>query len=415
LAQGSRARLLLSLPRISVEASFSIAIQKNGKVERLDSIAPSIADVEIPTFSVLRLKNYLTWAQHMASDCISPQIVTEDTDQPSSPVSVDASPAPRRAASSAISADTSLNYSVAKVIAIFTVAAGHWFTNGLLWVPVTFGLIIFAFSSAYFTTKIYGARIDRARFWRNKLKRLGLRYWVILGFLTVVVALKGKTVLHWHTLVHFLGLSGVINWMGVPNRSGLGAGLWFFTLLLIFYLTYPYLALLAGSKLRAAVVSVVAFVAAMILEKNVNVGHELWLTSMGFVLGVTYGAQEPKLRALWPASVALAACVALLVLHKLGYKEFNSLLIAVAGLALSVWLSKAKMPNWSLLRKLARLERYLLEIYLIHTYLFIHPTGNQLLDYGLSMGFILLAAVAVNYVAGLAAAVVFPAGAVRSA
>ena len=87
--------------------------------------------------------------------------------------------------SNALDARVSLNFSVAKVVAIFTVLLGHWFSPSILWIPVTIGLFIFAYSSGYFTARIYGARLDIRRFWVNKLERLGIRYWVTLGFLAV--------------------------------------------------------------------------------------------------------------------------------------------------------------------------------------------------------------------------------------
>jgi hypothetical protein len=301
-----------------------------------------------------------------------------------------------------ISPEVSHNFSVAKVIAIFTVAAGHWFTGSLLWIPVTFGLFVFAFSSAYFTSRIYGVRIDRARFWRKKLERLGLRYWVILTFLAIVVALRGKTVLHWHTLVHYAGLSGVLNWAHVPSQSGLGGGLWFFTLLLIFYLAYPYLAKLGNSGRTAAVVSAVSIFGAIYLEEHVRVGHELWLTSLGFILGVMYGSHQPRIGAWVAGSAALLGCLTLAGLNAVAhYNGANTALIAATSIGIAVWLAKARLPQWAMMKKVASLETYLLEIFLIHTYLFIHPTGRSPLDFLISMALILVAAVAIHRIAGL--------------
>ncbi|MCU6498844.1 acyltransferase [Rugamonas sp. A1-17] len=274
----------------------------------------------------------------------------------------------------------SLNFSIAKVIAIFTVLAGHWFSPSILWIPVTVGLFIFAFSSGYFTSRRYGAGVDIGRFWKNKLERLGARYWVILGFLAVVVMLRGGVLFHWHTLVHFLGLSGVLNWMGIHNRSGLGAGLWFFTLLLMFYLTYPLLAKVCRSAPRAMVVAASSTVIAIYLEERSRIGHELWLTSLGFILGVAYGMPRPRLRARPAALVAALGCVALLAAHGIGLKGANTALIALTSIACCMWLANATGFRWHGLSRLVRLEDYLLEIFLVHTYLFVHPTHNTLLD-----------------------------------
>lgn len=298
-----------------------------------------------------------------------------------------------------ISQDLSLNFSVAKVIAIFTVVAGHWFTGTILWIPVTFGLFVFAFSSAYFTAKIYGVEVDRQRFWQKKLERLGLRFWVSLSFLTLILAIKGGAVFHWHTLIHFIGLSGVLNWFSIPNRSDLGAGLWFFTLLLLFYFTYPYLAKLSASKSSARVIAVIATVGAISLEQSIKVGHELWLTSLGFILGVVYGLHEPKFSARSVLLLAGLSCVCLLGLNVLSsYKQFNAILIAAASIFISLWLSKATLPQWSAAKMLAKFEGYLLEIFLIHTYLFVHVFGNSYQDFGVSAILIIIAAMVVKQV-----------------
>lgn len=308
-----------------------------------------------------------------------------------------------------ISPNVSLNYSVAKVIAILTVAAGHWFAGSLLWIPVTFGLFVFAFSSAYFITKIYGDRANPGKFWLRKLERLGLRYWVILAFLAVLLAAQGKTVLHWHSLVHLLGLSGALNWMQIWNQSGLGAGLWFFTLLLLFYLAYPYLFLVARLKPAIVVaVSLFATVGAIYLEHHMSLGHELYLTALGFVLGVMYGAHEPRISAWLAGLMALLSCAALVVLNAyLHYKGANTALIALASIGIALWLSTAGLPQWAITRKIARLEAYLLEIFMIHVYLFIRPTGNSLLDFVISMGLVVAAAVAIHRIAGFLSALVF--------
>ena len=308
----------------------------------------------------------------------------------------------------AFSPDTSLNFSLAKVIAIFTVVAGHWFAGTILWIPVTFGLFVFAFSSAYFTSRIYGVKIDKKRFWQKKLERLGLRFWVILLFLTIVLAFEGRPILHWHTLVHFAGLSGVLNWSSIPNRSALGAGLWFFTLLLMFYISYPYLAKLGQSRSIARLVALGAIMGAVFLQERLKLGHELWLTSLGFILGVLYGLHEPEFSSRRAFFVAGLSCVCLLGINLFSsYRQFNTILIAAASIAISLWLSKARLPPWHTAKTLAKLENYLLEIFVIHTYLFVHMTGNSVLDFSVSLLLIVFVAIAINHVVAWLSSLVF--------
>jgi hypothetical protein len=307
-----------------------------------------------------------------------------------------------------ISRGVSLNFSVAKVIAIFMVVAGHWFAGTILWIPVTFGLFVFAFSSAYFTSRIYGVELDRKRFWCKKLERLGLRFWVIMSFLAILLAVEGRVIFHWHTLVHFLGLSGALNWLAIPNRSALGAGLWFFTLLLMFYVSYPYLARLTQSKVAGILAAVVATVGAIFLEERVKVGHELWLTSLGFILGVVYGLHEPRFSARSAFILAGLSCACLLGLNLFSsHRQFNTVLIAAASIAISLWLSKTILPQWRTVKVFAKLENYLLEIFIMHTYLFVHVSGNPVLDFVLSISLILIAAIAVNHVVAWLSSQVF--------
>lgn len=315
------------------------------------------------------------------------------------PASATASPAARP---EPISRRVSLNFSVAKVVAIFTVVLGHFGVRNFglsVWIPVTFGLFLFAFSSGYFTRLLYGEQVDRAKFWRKKLERLAVRYWVILAFIAVVLAFKGKTVLHWHSLVHLSGLSGVLNWFGIRNYSALGAGLWFFTLLLLFYLAYPYLARLARHKLAAAAMLLGGFVLAVYLQNTVQVGHMLWLTAYAFIAGVVFAAQPLRVAAL-PALLGVgAACGTMVLLNLNGIKEWNTALIGLAGLAIALWLVAGRVPDWPVTRAIAGLEKYLLEIFLIHTYLFARPSGNWFLDFSLTLVLIMAAAVLVSRLA----------------
>lgn len=293
----------------------------------------------------------------------------------------------------AVSENISQNFSLAKVCAILTIVAGHWFPGTILWIPVTFGLFVFAFSSSYFTSRIYGVTVDVKYFWRRKLERLGLRYWLILAFLAVVIGFKGGAILQWHTLVHLFGLSGLLNWTGMPNRSGLGAGLWFFTLLLMFYITYPYLAKLSEARMSSRLIAIITTLAAILLESQAPLGHELWLTSVGFILGIVFGMHESKISATGVGMCVVLSCSALFLVNILsGHREFNISLVTVASISIALWLSKVTLPQWSFALAIAKLEKYLLEIFLIHTYLFVHWSGNTVIDFFVSVLLIVVCA-----------------------
>jgi hypothetical protein len=298
-----------------------------------------------------------------------------------------------------IPSTASLNFSAAKVLAIFAVAAGHWFVGTPLWILATFGLFVFAFSSAYFTAEIYGVSVDKKRFWHRKFERLGIRYWMILTFLSILLLAEGKSVFNWHSLVHFLGLSGVLNWLGLPNHSPLGAGLWFFTLLLVFYCMYPYLARLCASRLRAYIVIVAGTIGALFLETRVNVGHELWLTSLGFILGVACGIHKPKIGEKTTGMLGAILFIFLVALNLVFHENRgNTILIEAISVLLSLWLVSAKVPLPTMVKKIGALEPFLLEIFVIHTYFFLRLSGSSALDFSTSIVVTVLVAIALNRV-----------------
>jgi hypothetical protein len=303
----------------------------------------------------------------------------------------------------------SFNFSVFKVLAILGVALSHWPVGPDLptWIPGNIGLVIFAFSSGMFTARIYGVEVDVARFWRKKIERLLVRYWFLLAFLSVLLLAEGRTVFHWHSLVHVFGLSGVLNLFGA-SASSLGAGLWFFTLLLLFYVAYPYLARLAAASRGDFLLPLATTVFFFYLNEHVILSFSLWLTTLGFILGVVVGMDDTRV----PARVSLAltvAALALLLVNNvvLHYKTANPDLIALACVTVNLWLMRARIPQWTVLRGVARLENCLLEIFIIHTYLFIHPTGISALDFVISMGFAAAVAWILNIVGNRLVKLVF--------
>ncbi|MDB5747511.1 MAG: hypothetical protein JWP72_2359 [Massilia sp.] len=289
----------------------------------------------------------------------------------------------------------SLNFSVAKVIAILAVVASHWFRGMNMWTLATIALFLFGFSSSFFTGRIYGHNVDIRAFWKKKLQRLGIRYWLILAALALLALARGGDIFHWHTLVHVTGMSGILNLFG-PSESALGRGLWFFTLLLFFYALYPVLArmLVASSRTTAALAATAAGL--LLMNELVRLGFSLWLTMLGFILGIYVGVNRLKLQAVHVNAVLLGTPLLLAVTN--GVFKLNVLNVPLLGLfalALSLRLTIPGKP-FSALRPLVALEACLLEIYLIHSYLFVHPTGVSAVDFAISLALIVACAMLLN-------------------
>lgn len=292
----------------------------------------------------------------------------------------------------AINPQTSFNFTVAKVLAILLVVTGHFFGGSLLWIPVTVGLFVFAYSSAYFTSVKYGDRIEQKLFWLNKIGRLAIPFWLTQGFLLVLFLATGREgIWTWQTIVHWLGQSGWLNWFGVSNDSPFGAGLWFFTLLLIFYLLYPVLSRWNGVSARAHLSLAIAIVLTLVLDHQIKVGHALWLTAFAFWFGV-YAARNPVGGSAtgW-FFVAGAGALIMLATNHLGVKAFNPVLLVAISIAATLWIDKAVFPrtflSWTIL-----IHPALLEIYLIHTYLFVDQDLPNFLRFAISIVLVLVSA-----------------------
>jgi len=73
-----------------------------------------------------------------------------------------------------IDQNISRNFHILKVSSIFMVFFGHFFTQiEIAWVPVAVGLVIFSFSSAYFTAIKYDGEFDLKEFYIKDI-RIGI-------------------------------------------------------------------------------------------------------------------------------------------------------------------------------------------------------------------------------------------------
>lgn len=268
------------------------------------------------------------------------------------------------------------NFTVAKLLAILLVATGHYFDGTVLWVPVTIALFVFAFSSGYFTAQRHVASQSFGAFWHAKFIRLAPPLIVINLFLLALFAVEGDTtgLATPHTALALFGLSGVLDWLGIRNQSPYGNGLWFFTLLLIFYLAYPLLAHACKTRTRGIVFLCTGFVLCTAGHFYASPPHMLWPTVFGFCLGVFAGRTHWQPDAHVSIACAGVLIAVLLGLNLAGVNQFNYILITGSSMAtVAVLLST---PFGFMQRQpLLVFAPCVLEIYFIHTYLFVRTTS----------------------------------------
>ena len=280
-----------------------------------------------------------------------------------------------------INTSISRNFETAKIVSIFIVACGHFLPPSPFWIVVSICLCLFAFASGYFTTLIYGSSPEPLNFVSNKLTRLGPDLIAInLVLLTIFLLEHRQNIFTWQSLLGMLGLSGWLNWLDMPNPSPFGAGLWYFTLLLMFYISYPLLTYLLRAGAVGISVSVILLLLVLYLSERIPFGHMLWFTTFCFCFGVAFANQQWQ--AGWKNGLKLVSAQILIFImaHIFFGAPMNALmLIAFAALLSIQFLLTIPLPDW-LHAIFKPLSTCVLEIYFLHTYLFVHPSGIIAVD-----------------------------------
>lgn len=287
------------------------------------------------------------------------------------------------------------NFSVAKLLAILLVVTGHYFDGSPLWVPVSIGLFIFSFSSGFFSAERYHGIFDISSFWSSKFKRLLPALFIVNIGLLALFLWQGKIgIWHHHTIISWFGFSGLLDWLGIRNTSPFGNGLWFFTLLLLFYASYPVLNSICSSRQRSFIfISCFALICSL-GQIYAPLPYMLWLTVFGFGFGVFAS------RVIWRPSRVVAwsgfflVFLGFLIANIFGYKDLNIIFIAFMSIAtVAILLCTPLRERY--IGPLALWIPCVLEIYLLHTYIFVRSPGfGDAIGYLLSIVFILLSAYA---------------------
>lgn len=287
-----------------------------------------------------------------------------------------------------VSCFVSANFELAKAVSIFTVVAGHFYGPSS-WPLVTVALCVFGFSSAYFTDKKY-AEGNLDGYWTNKFKRLFFRVILINLFLIILLLIKNQEGLFsWYSVVHFLGATGFLNWFHVVDKSPLGDGLWFFTLLLIFYSLYPLFRRIPINFINYYNL-LIFYLFICIMQLIYPMGHMLWITIFSFIAGIFFLRNKSKIS----ISGFLILIFTLFIIYKfVKIKNLNVYLISIFSSALCVFIVNLKLKLPKFLFSITKfINSHMVEIYFIHGYLFYRPFSYQLINFFVSVFLILSAA-----------------------
>jgi len=292
-----------------------------------------------------------------------------------------------------IDPNLSKNFTAAKLFSILIVVFGHLPKSFDIWVIVTIGLLIFSYSSGFFTYLKYHGDFDKKKFVVSKIRRLGLNLMVINVFLLILFLIKREPgIWTWHSLINALGLNGFLTWLRIPNQSPFGAAMWFFTLLLIFYATYPLLEYLNRNKIVSYIFAILYIPAAFYLHIIFHYDHMVWLTSCGFIAGIFCARNSVKVSLYLNIILFITVLGMMFVFNYfLKIKSFNFFFIFFSAISVIFFFYHLVLPQ-IVMKGVSHFSDSVLEIYLIHPYLFIKPTPYQSVNFILSLALMLITA-----------------------
>lgn len=298
--------------------------------------------------------------------------------------------------------DVSFNFSVGKVLAILTVCAAHDLPLPGDWIAATVALFLFGFASGYFTSLKYHRQLKLSHFWWRKLSRLAPDLVAINLFLLVLFIIQDREgIWSWQTITSWVGVKGFLTWFGMENPSPYGAGMWFLTLILIFYALYPGLRIIANSRVIFTIFTVATLVGQNLLLLHFPMGHELWLTSWSFIFGIF--VQRTNLFVPVTLTGSLIAIISVIILGlniALELRNFNRFLIITLCIVTVLWFKNVQLQK-KLFSPLGFLSGCLLEMYLLHSYLFWKLTDYVLVNFVISLVIVILTSFALAYSANV--------------
>ena len=273
-----------------------------------------------------------------------------------------------------------LFFDFVKIISMFVIAAVHFFDVPYSYVGGSIALLTFAFSSAYLLTKNNDREIKLYTYFKNKIIRIYSKIIIVFIFLAGLFYFSGIKFTIGNILQNFFLISGIYNFINKPTEGPFGAGIWFITLLFIFYLVFPTLNRLfvnfGKNKVKQILFTLSCLFVLVIASKTLETsGISLYQTSFGFILGV-YAAKNKNYfgkNAIKPLMGSVATILfAFLFNFVLNIKMLNFIFIISLfhfGIKFIERMFELVRDNKIIINNVNKLKDILMEFYLIVGYM----------------------------------------------
>ena len=175
-----------------------------------------------------------------------------------------------------------------RAFAIFFVFMGHIFGDKLIIRSLSPGLTmsVLGFISAYLLTSKY--ETFNGSFYVKRFSRIYSSLVVCLFFITLFHLFLSYDVINQHSIFHYMGLSFFMELFNVTNKSSLGTGLWFVTIIILMYLLLPLKCILYRHK-YSTVHLIAVILLCLFFNKVMSGTASSWNVVMSFNIGSYIG------------------------------------------------------------------------------------------------------------------------------
>jgi peptidoglycan/LPS O-acetylase OafA/YrhL len=208
--------------------------------------------------------------------------------------------------------------------AVITHTSRYWLDRFFATLSPGLTMSLLGFVSA---ALLAGRDSDSGGFLVKRLARIYVPLIVCLCAVLAMQAVIGTARINDHTALHFMGLSWIFSLLSVANKSSVGSGLWFVTVILAMYLLLPVLRRVFRHK-RGLLHLIIIVALSIFINRRVEVGDENWNVVIAFCVG-TYltvsGTMEALLRRpVWLWALLAAALLGICAVATVGVIPFRT-------------------------------------------------------------------------------------------
>jgi peptidoglycan/LPS O-acetylase OafA/YrhL len=142
------------------------------------------------------------------------------------------------------------------------------------------------FISAYLLVSKYN--VFDGNFYVKRFSRIYSSLLVCLFAITILHKALSYDVINQHLIIHYMGLSFFLDLLSIPNKSSIGIGLWFVTIINIMYLLLPLARVIYRHKYSKAHLFIIILLC-MFLNKFMYNAGSAWNVVMAFNIGCYIG------------------------------------------------------------------------------------------------------------------------------